>query len=867
MLSPNYDKVVVWERLNGQRIRKEYDPDFSFYAQHDDGKYKDIYGNNLCKLEFDNSKDYFRTRKELLNNNINLYESDIPLEQKILSTHYYNAPTGPINIAFFDIEVDYDKRSGFSGVKDPYAPVNSISIYFYNTKKRLILAVPPHNSPFEPAKRHFILSDISDNVLNFAEVRLFNNERELLRDFLDSIRDIDLISGWNSDYFDIPYIYKRIKSELGQNSLKLLSFPNSKLPTIREIEREVTKGFTKTEEYVTLFGRVSLDYKLIYEKFTQENKSSYSLDNIAKEELPQLKKLQYSGTLYNLYREDFSYYLEYNMIDTEIIVQLEEKLKYMELALELSHMATTNIDSVYKTIKTAEWAIINYCHNILGARVPDSKKHDYFKKYGGAIVLDLQQGEHQMLGAVDVESLYPSAIISVNASPETLIAQFKNNEKDYAKLVENDGGSLILEYNNGDIEERTTNEWWEYLQNNNYSISAFGTVFSQSNVGFIPAILKEWFAERKKYKKLLEDRKEKLLTLPKDDPEYDKIKAEKDLYHRFQYIKKIQLNSLYGCMGNKYFKFFDIRLAESTTKTGREILYHMAKQISKELGGDYVYPNDAIIYGDTDSCYFKTYTDNLSDAKRLCKYIETKVNESFPNFMKNKFLCHGENANKIRIQNELISDLGIFVSKKIYLLHLVYKDGYDVDEVKFMGHAVKKTTLTDKVKVELTRILTKYFNIHDWTELNKDVVKFKQMLYDSKDINDIGIPGKVNKVEYYMNELMANPKVSLPGKQAAALCWNIYRDAASDVESIQITSGMPVKTYYLTKPMGRFISISVPAELKILPQWFIDDFIPIIDIDRQIFTLIDQTLTNICNAVGKLVPTEKAVLADDILVF
>jgi DNA polymerase elongation subunit (family B) len=796
-----------------------------------------------------------------------LYESDISVEQKVMSKHYYGAEMGPLNITFFDIEVDYCKDRGFSSVEHPYAPISSIALYHLHTHKRVIFAVPPQYSPYEPTEKEYTIDDISENVTSKAKIVICKSERELLDAFLREIQDTDLISGWNSDYFDIPYTYKRIRDVLGKRSLPRMCFPDSKSPTIRPVEREVTQGFKVTEEVVRLFGRTTVDYKLIYEKFERENKASYALAYIAEEEFPDMRKLEYEGSLYDLYRSDFSYYLEYNMIDTEILVELEEKKKYIALTLQSSHMATGQVAQIYGTIKLAELAIINYCHYELNKRVPDSKNHDYFSKYGGAFVLDCQRGEHKMVGSVDVESLYPTGIMSVNASPETIIGQFEDNELAYAAIADATGEELSFAYENGDVAVKTTEEWRQLFKDKNYTLSGYGTVFDQNNKGVIPAVLESWFAERRQYKGELAKYKDELEALDKSDPKYNEVKEKTEFYDRLQYIKKIQLNSLYGCMGNKFFKFFDIRLAETTTKTGREILIHMAKHIGETLDGEYTFPTDSVVYGDTDSCYFKTHTDNINDAKRVCTYIENSINKSFPVFMKERFFCDDQRASRARVESEIISDIGIFVSKKIYLLHLVHSDGQDVDKMKIMGHAVKKTNITKTVKTHLTEILESYFKTHDWAKFNKDIVKFKKFLEHDASIEDIGLPGKVNKVEPYTEQFNADPNARLPGRQSAAIFWNICLDKYEDLESPKITSQMAVRTYYLDMEFGRFGSIAVPSDLVTIPDWFKENFVPIIDVDKQINRLVDKTLTNICEAVGKLVPTDKAVLADELLVY
>jgi DNA polymerase elongation subunit (family B) len=633
------------------------------------------------------------------------------------------------------------------------------------------------------------------------------------------------------------------------------------------VEREIVAGFKVEEEEVRLFGRTALDYKRLYEKFEQENKASYALAYIAEEEELDEQKLEYEGSLYDLYRNDFSFFLQYNMIDTEVLIGLERKKQYIQLALQSSHMATGQVGQIYGTIKLAELAIINYCHYELNKRIPDSKKHDYFSKYGGAFVLDCQQGEHKMIGSVDVESLYPTGIMSINASPETIIGQFQLNENAFQAISDQTDEHLEFIHENGDMENRTTEEWGQYFIDNDYTLSGYGTVFEKNKKGVIPAILEIWFAERREYKKELAKYEKLLDEMDESDSNYKETKEKKDFYYRLQHIKKIQLNSLYGCMGNKFFKFFDIRLAESTTKTGREILFHMVKQIGKELDGAYQFPTDSVVYGDTDSCYFKTHVDNIDDAKRVCRYIENAINKSFPDFMKSKFFCDSENAKRARVENEIISDIGIFVSKKIYLLHLVYKEGYDTDEMKVMGHAIKKTVLTKIVKETLTNILEQYFKTHDWKQLNLDVVKFKKMLEKTEAFEDYGLPKKINKIEEYEENYRKDPTCRISGGQAAAMFWNICLDTYEDHESLRAKSQMSYRTYYLEKSFGRFSSVAVPTDLLVIPDWFKENFIPIIDKDRQIGTLVDKTLTNICEAIGKQIPTDKAVLADEILVY
>lgn len=867
MLAPDYSHVVVWERKNGERKRKKYDLDLSFLIPDENGEDEDIYGNKLTRLTFPTLREYNNARKRYRDMGKKMYESDISLEQKVVSKHYYDQPVDPVNVTFFDIETDYDKNIGHSNVTNPYSPINSISLYHLHTKERVIFALPPQFSPYDPTEKEWTLDDISENVTSMAKVIFCTSEKEMLDLFLTEIYDTDILAGWNSDYFDVPYTYKRIERLFGKRTLSRLSFPDAKSPMIRKVEKEIKPGFKTEEEIVRLFGRSQVDYKVIYEKFEQENKASYALAYIAEEEFPDMRKLEYEGSLHDLYRRDFSYYLEYNMIDTEILVELDKKKQYIATALQLSSMATGQISQIYGTIKLAELAIINYCHYKLNKKVPDSQRHDYFSKYGGAFVLDCQVGEHLWTGSTDVESLYPRSIIAVNASPETIVGQFELNEVAYQKMTDKTEEPMVVEFEDGSVEERTTEEWRQYFLDKNYAMSGYGTIFDQNKKGMIPAVLEEWFAQRREFKAENEKYKKLLSDMSKDDPEYGEVKDKRDHFYRLQYIKKIQLNSLYGCMGNKFFKFFDIRLAETTTKTGREILFHMARHVGQILDGEYTYPTDSVIYGDTDSVYFKTHTTNINDAKRVCNYLEKSINNSYLPFMRERFFCTDDDAANVRVENEIISDIGIFVSKKIYLLHLVHKDGYDCDELKVMGHAIKKTGITKITKKALTDIITEYFRTHDWKQLNRSTVEFKQMLENTDNYLDYGLPKKINKIELYTANYENDPNCYLAGGQKAAMFWNICLDQYGDKESPRATSSMAYRTFYLVKKFGRFETIAVPADLMVIPEWFITHFVPLIDVDKQINRLVDKTLTNICHAIDRQVPTEKAVLADEVLVF
>jgi len=228
-------------------------------------------------------------------------------------------------------------------------------------------------------------------------------------------------------------------------------------------------------------------------------------------------------------------------------------------------------------------------------------------------------------------------------------------------------------------------EWREWLIDRKWAVSGYGTVFDQTNEGIIPAILSGWFSKRKEYQAL-------------------KKKAEKDgehemvgFYDRLQYVYKIKLNSLYGALSNLYFRFYDLRMGESTTGTGRMILRHQCSKVNELLTGEYDYLGDEVIYGDTDSTYFKTFADDHKSAVKIADAVAASVNSDYQRFMQQTFLCTPGFDNIIKAGREIVSDRGIFVEKKRYILHIVDLEGKTVDKMKVMGLDTKKTTIPKHV--------------------------------------------------------------------------------------------------------------------------------------------------------------------------
>lgn len=670
----------------------------------------------------------------------------------------------------------------------------------------------------------------------------------------------------NCELFDNPYVYLRTYKVLGENATNLMNFENAE----KDVRVTEVESYGKMEIAVRPVGRIWIDYMQMVKKFDANERSSYSLEAVALEELDDMEKLNFNKSLYRLYHEDFDKFIEYNIQDTAILKGLESGFKYMDLALQFSHMVTNHMQSVLGTVSTSDTAILNFCKFETPQRLclPDANKdiEDQGKKFAGAFVLDPQIGLHEMIGSVDIKSLYPSAMRAVNISPDTIIGQFFENEHAYESIVNKTNDELTILYENEMDETMTGKEWFNYIREQNWLISAHGTVFDQRSEGIIPAILSSWFNSRIEMQKLKDEYKDKLNTVEEGSNEHKEYKKKAAYYDNIQYLKKIQLNSMYGVFGNKFFRFFDIRLAESTTKTGKAILMHMAKKVAEIMDGEYTYPSESVLYGDTDSIYFSTQTETTENAKIVADTLNKIINKSYPKFLKDHFNCAEGREKFVVAEREVISDRGIFVKKKHYLLHLVDKDGREVDEMKVMGLQIKKTSIPKFIRVKITDFFERFLKGEDWKQIKKDIVKFKQELKEM-DIIDLGKPTGVNKVEKYTEDFNNGETVSV-GHVKASILYNTCLNKYGDGESMNIRSGMKIRVYnfYSQKKFGKFTCIAIPTDLDLLPDWF-EYFKPYIDADKQISILVDRPIKNILDAIGEAVPTAKNVMADDIFAF
>ncbi len=347
-----------------------------------------------------------------------------------------------------------------------------------------------------------------------------------------------------------------------------------------------------------------------------------------------------------------------------------------------------------------------------------------------------------------------------------------------------------------------------------------------------------------------------------------------------QYTMKIKLNSQYGALLNQNFRFYDKRMGQSVTATGRCILQHQLRKGCEIIDGNYnIDPivddedqralrgeiaSPCLIYGDTDSGYFSINeilppNGTAGFAIKMADQIAAEINNSFPEFNQKAFLCQPGYDSFIKTGRELVADRGFFIQKKRYVIHVIDKEGKPKDELKAMGVDMRKTTTPRAVKEFLRKTCYDLLTGVDDAVIDEYIMKYRDALIDDIPLMELGLPKGVKKVELYTELFHDDCNTRLPGHVAASILYNEYREINNDTISLQITSGMKIRVFnlqYTVEHRGRmFNSIALPTDTEVMPKWFNDVFVPLIDRTLHSKKLVDNMLHNMFDSIPRHVPT------------
>jgi len=829
-------KVVERDPKKG-RIYQEYPAKFIFYYPDQKGKYKSIYGENLSKVSCRNNKDF---QKELrIHGERRLYESDIKPAFRCLEDHYLGAEPPKLHVAFFDIEVDFDPERGYSTPEDAFMPITSIAIHLQWLETLVCFAVPPKTLTMEQAQ---------EQVKDFPNTMLFETEAEMLDAFLNLIEDADVLSGWNSEGFDIPYTVNRVTKVLSKEDTRRFCLWDQ-FPKKREYEKYGKQAVT-----YDLIGRVHLDSLELYRKYTYEERHTYRLDAIGEMEVGESKTV-YEGTLDQLYNNDFRKFIEYNRQDTALLDKLDKKLKFLDLANTLAHECTVLLQTTMGAVAVTEQAIVNEAHH-RGLIVPSRAKRDETEnnQAAGAYVAYPKKGLHDYIGSMDINSLYPSVIRALNMGPETIVGQIRQtntdefihkqttlDKKSFAAAWEGMFGSLefeavmrqdrayelTIDWENGEHDVLSGAEAYRliYESNQPWMLSANGTIFTYEQEGIIPGLLARWYSERKDMQKKLK------VAMDAGN------KIEEEYWDKRQLVKKINLNSLYGAILNPGCRFFDKRIGQSTTLTGRAIARHMAGKVNEVITGEFDHVGKSIIYGDTDSCYFSAYNALKIDIQKklipwdkdiaiqLYNTIADNVNATFPQFMLDTFHCPKSRGEVIKAGREIVAIKGLFITKKRYAVLYYDKDGkrYDSEtkpgKIKAMGLDLKRSDTPEFMQKFLEEVLTKVLNGSQEEEILDMINEFRTE-FKARPGWEKGSPKRANNIAEYQEKERKAGKANMPGHVRASINWNTLKRMNGDKYSTNIVDGMKVIVCKLKdNPLG-YTSVAYPVDELRLPKWF-----------------------------------------------
>jgi len=919
-----HDEIHVVERgADGQRKYVTYPTQYQVYWPQERGKYTSIFGDKLERFQTRRLKEF---QKELkLINNKRLFESDINPIFRCLYNNYQNTVAPTPNVGMLDIEVDFDPIRGYSSVEEAFAPITAISLYCNWIDKNLTLVLKP---------KHMSQQVAEDIVSEFPDTLLCVDEKELLEIFLDLIDDVDILSGWNSEGYDIPYIHNRIFQLLGKQETRRLCLWNQ-LPIKRTFER-----FGKESITYDLVGRVHLDYLQLYRKHAEQVLHSYRLDFVGEFEIGE-HKTQYEGSLDALYNNDFKKFIEYNRQDVMLLVQIDRKKKFIELASNIAHTNKVLMATTMGSVGWIDQAAVNFAWD-QGLHIPsrirdrpieldevintdrdnfDEDDDDDNKMSGiaGAYVADPKRGLHKWIGSGDIKSLYPSTIRALNMSLETLVGHVRSDLTDkliktrmretkcsgaeawgdmfgtleYNMIMNQELVPLTIDFADGSEANATAAEIYQMIFNGKkkWILSANGTIFKSDSAGIIAGMLTQWYKERQALQK--EYKKYAKLAATETDPEKKKaLKAQAEFYDLSQRLRKVSLNATYGSLGNAGSRWFDARVAQSVTLSGRCISKHMQSKTNEILTGEYNHLGDAVIYSDTDSVYFSSYNtmkDNpefqdfdwtKENVTQLYDNVMSIVNESFVDFMISAFNVSKEAGAIIQVNREICATTGLFVTKKRYGVLIYDKEGFRLDqgnspgEVKAMGLDLKRSDTPEPVQKFLSTLLletlvdsspqqivqtingfrTEFRSWDGWHQgtpkrannmtMYQEILRLKQTMDWESEVNKKAkVRGDSRKKSKYKDPA----DKTIPGHVLASLNWNKLRKIYDDHYSMEIQDGFKVVVCKLRPNPSGITSIAYPVDQLQLPQWFKD--LPF-DHEAMEQALVDKKVNNLLGVLN-----------------
>ena len=814
------NSLLVRGIRNGNRFTEKvkYEPTLFVPVQKETG-WKTLEGKNVSPMQFLSIKE----AKEF----VERYENQPWLVYGMTQFPYtYISEKYPKQIQFdsdlikkVTIDIEVECENGFPYADKADEPMLSITIKDHSDGKIIVWGLHDYQT--------------SRNDVEYIKCA---TERELLARFISWWENDypDIITGWNTEFFDIPYIVNRIERVMGEESVKRLS------PWGAVQGRMVNSGFGKKDQVYDLMGIQNIDYLQLYKKFTYTNQESYRLDHIAFVELGERKDENPYETFRQWYTEDYQSFIDYNITDVELVDRLDDKMKLIDLLLTMTYEAKVNMMDAFTSVKY--WDVLIYNHLLQKKVVIPSKKSSISKseKYVGAYVKEPQVGQHKWVLSFDLNSLYPHLIMQYNISPETLLPEQLNFGSEGVDAIID--GKLVPKSGLAEDITATPN----------------GAMFSKRNLGFLPEMMQEMYNDRTIYKKKMLEAKQKY-----EDTKDAKYLKDVSKFTNIQMARKISLNSAYGAIGNEWFRYYDLKIAEGITTSGqlsiRWIERRLNEYLNKILKTESI---DYVLASDTDSVYitFDRLVNSVLEKRdgesedsyrgRAVDFLDRVAQEKIEPFIDKSYQVLAETMNayaqKMQMKREVIADKGIWTAKKRYILNAWDVEGvrYKEPSLKIMGiEAVKSSTpapCREKIKEALKVIMS-----GTEKDVNNFIQEFRKEFMELPP-EAIAFPRSVNGLKNWADSSSIFKK-GTPMHCKGAILYNHF------VGQQKLTNKYPLiqegdKIKFLNMRTPNRMQTNVISFITKLPKEL--DIHQYLDYDKQFEKAFVEPLTFIMNQIG-----------------
>jgi DNA polymerase elongation subunit (family B) len=816
----------TWSQ-DGDRIDAEINFRPYLYLEKPDAEdATSIFKTSLVKKVFKNS---IERRRFVDNTSNNRIFHNLGPEQQFLIEMYKeqnNDPSFsqfPLKIFLLDIEVDTTLDSSFPTPERAAVPINLITVYDTLTKTTHTWGLKERYTPTLPNCIYHCCKDEQDLILQFV-------------DFWKTDYP-DIASGWNSSGFDFPYIINRFMKLFGEDFINQLS----PVGTVRS--RRVFTDMGKETTIWSISGVSLIDYMDLYKTFSPGEKESFSLNYISELELGEGKIAYNAVSLGELAHTDWKLFVDYNIQDVHLLVKLEEKLKFLEIARMLSYKGCTNFEAALGKVAIVTGAVAIQAAK-QGYIIPTFPNKMERESYEGGFVRDPEKGIQKAIVSFDVNSLYPNTIITLNISPETKLG----------KVVDGNaaaGEDVTLRLLNGKSHKLPAKSFYKFLKDEKIALSQAGVLYSQTSKGVIPNLIDQIYKERV-------DTKTQLSKLKKSGKKDRESLLKLTYFDTLQYTLKIVLNSIYGTFANKHSSLMDIDNAMSITMTGQSVARAGGYILDDYVKRVYGIQDTITKYGDTDSVYvsINSVIEKLGlpltadgkiteDVHKIVNQLDEYVNTEILNWARKELFSLDP---RYVFKREIISDVGIFLQKKRYILHVLDDEGVAVDKFKYTGIELVRSTTPKKVKKFIENIIKTSLLTQDVKQSN-ETYRNSYTEFQKLDPNDIAARTSINNLERYSEGAsLYKYKKGTPSHVKGAIAYNILiKECKIDDKHEAIQSAQKVKKLYCAKNKYGLDAICYTT---VLPE----EFGIKIDWDKMFSKLVTQPTERLYEAIGWSLP-------------